>query len=82
MLYTDLIDLARLCVKRARLASNSAVADRLMQLAKEYQGRAAELAGGELPDIGEALSLAPDGVQQQQQPQDLEKGKGPKKDGG
>jgi hypothetical protein len=43
-----------------------------MRSAKEYQGRAAALAGGALPDIDEELPLVPDGVtqhQQQEQPQ-------------
>jgi hypothetical protein len=57
-----------------------------MQLAKEYQGRAAELAGGQLPDIGdEAAPVVPDFtqpiVQQQQQPQDPEEGEDPKPKG-
>jgi hypothetical protein len=53
MLYTDLVDLARLCLKRARLTSSPAMADRLMQVAKEFQERAADLAGGQLLDIEE-----------------------------
>ena len=63
MLYNDLVDLARLCLKRAREASSREAAERLMELAKEYQGRVAELAGGQLPDIGEALPLVPDSAQ-------------------
>jgi hypothetical protein len=46
----------------------------MMQLAKEYLARAAELAGGQLPEVGEVPApVAPGfnqpGVQQQQQPQ-------------
>jgi hypothetical protein len=81
MLYTDLVDLARL--KRARLAESPAAADRLMRLAKEYQGRAAELVGGQLPDIGEGLPLGPrEQGQDQEQPQDEGERKDPKTDRG
>jgi hypothetical protein len=53
VLYDDLVELARLCVRRARAATTQAAASVLMWLAKDYQGRAAALRGGELPDIGE-----------------------------
>ncbi|MGP0089611.1 MAG: hypothetical protein ACLPKB_06585 [Xanthobacteraceae bacterium] len=51
--YDDLVNLARICIKQAREATDQPVSARLMLLAKEYQERAAELDKGKLPDIGE-----------------------------
>jgi hypothetical protein len=38
----DLVELARICVKHSRASPYPEVAARLMRMAKEYQGRAAE----------------------------------------
>jgi hypothetical protein len=51
--YNDLVELARICLRQARLTANPAVADELRQMAKDYQRRAAVLNGGRRPDIGE-----------------------------
>jgi hypothetical protein len=51
--YNDLVELARICLRQARLTANPAVADELRQMAKDYQRRAAVLNGGRCPDIGE-----------------------------
>jgi hypothetical protein len=51
--YSDLVELARICVEHARAAKNFEVPAELKHIAKEYQQRAAELNGGELPYIGE-----------------------------
>jgi hypothetical protein len=79
VLYDDLVELARLCVKQARSTTSKVAADVLMRLAKDYQARAVELRAGELPDIGEWLAPFPlatpqPAVQQQQQPQKDEHG--------
>jgi hypothetical protein len=50
--YKDLVELARICVEHARAAKNFEAAAALKRIAKEYQQRAAELNGGELPYIG------------------------------
>jgi len=44
--YKDLIELAKICARQARAASNPAVAEELRRLAREYQKRA-----GVQPDI-------------------------------
>jgi hypothetical protein len=51
--YDDLVKLARTCARQAREMTNPSVRTELMRMAKHYQFRAAELAGGKLPDIGE-----------------------------
>jgi nitrate reductase assembly molybdenum cofactor insertion protein NarJ len=50
--YTDLVELAKICARQARTTSNREVAQELRRLAKEYQKKAADLDGEELPDIG------------------------------
>ena len=52
---TDLVELARLCVRNARITMNSEVADELWRMAKEYQAQAAKL--GDFPDIGDEPPL-------------------------
>jgi hypothetical protein len=49
--YADLVDLAKICLRRSRLAPNDKIAAELKRLAKEYQKQAAELSAGKLPDI-------------------------------
>jgi hypothetical protein len=52
--YQELIELARNCMRQARLGSTKEVTETLRQMAKEYQDRAAKLDHlGKLPDIGE-----------------------------
>jgi hypothetical protein len=65
--YSDLMALARLCLRQAITAHTPAAAEELRRLAKGYEDRAASL--------GEGTSLPPNaqppshGIQQQQQPQ-------------
>ncbi len=54
--YEDLVELARLCVRNARITTNIEVADELWRMAKEYQAKAAIL--GDFPDIGDESSLS------------------------
>jgi hypothetical protein len=49
--YGDLLRFARNCMRHARTATTARVAEQLTRLASEYQGKAAELNGGELPKI-------------------------------
>jgi hypothetical protein len=51
--YNDLVEVARLCLLEARKCVTKEAAEELRQIAKEYQAKAAELNGGELPNIGE-----------------------------
>jgi hypothetical protein len=49
--YEDLLELARICARNARLPGTTrAVAAELWKMAKDYQARAAQLNGGNLPD--------------------------------
>jgi hypothetical protein len=49
----DLVELARVCLKQARVSENPVVVAELTHLAKGYQVRAASMDNGKLPDIGE-----------------------------
>jgi hypothetical protein len=65
--YSDLMALARLCLRQASTARTPAAADELRRLAKEYEDRAASLGeGAQLPSNAQAPSPV---AQQQQQPQ-------------
>jgi hypothetical protein len=65
--YSDLMALARLCLRQASTARTPAAADELRRLAKEYEERAASLGeGAPLPSNAQAPSPV---AQQQQQPQ-------------
>jgi hypothetical protein len=65
--YSDLMALARLCLRQASTARTPAAADELRRLAREYEGRAASLGEGPpLPFNAQAHSPV---AQQQQQPQ-------------
>jgi hypothetical protein len=44
--YSDLMALARLCLRQASTARTPAAADELRRLAREYEGRAASLGEG------------------------------------
>jgi hypothetical protein len=52
-IYDDLVELARICLKQARVAKNPSVSAELRHLAKGYQVRAALMDKGRLPDIGD-----------------------------
>ena len=49
--YSDMVELAKICARQARAASNPEVAQELRRLARDYQKRAADLDGGVQPDI-------------------------------
>ena len=49
--YRDMVELAKICARQARVASNPEVAQELRRLAQEYQKKAADLDGGVLPEI-------------------------------
>jgi hypothetical protein len=51
--YDVLVELARICLRQAIEAKNPSVSAELRHLAKGYQIRAASMAKGRLPDIGE-----------------------------
>jgi hypothetical protein len=51
--YGDLVELARICLKRSHEAKNAVVSAELRHMAKGYQVRAATMDHGRLPDIGE-----------------------------
>jgi hypothetical protein len=51
--FADLVQLARICMRQARIAQSRDVADVLRQMAAEYQDKAAKLRDGAVPDIGE-----------------------------
>ena len=52
--YDELVDLARLCARNARIATSREVADELWRMAKEYQSQAAKIDGSAVPEIGDA----------------------------
>ncbi len=56
MKHIQLVELARLCANQARAATAKDVAATLWRMAREYQGKAARLDSGNLPDIGEKPS--------------------------
>ena len=51
LIYEDLVELARMCARDARITTTREVADELWRMAKEYQAQAAEL--GDFPEIGD-----------------------------
>jgi hypothetical protein len=51
--YSELVELACLCLKQAHITMNPILRVELRRLAKEYQESAAKLDDGKLPDIGE-----------------------------
>jgi hypothetical protein len=51
--FADLVQLARICLRQARIARTPEVADAFRQMAEEYQEKAANLDDGEAPDIDE-----------------------------
>ena len=55
LIYQDLVELARMCARNARITTNRDVADELWRMAKEYQAKAAEM--GDYPEIGDEAPL-------------------------
>jgi hypothetical protein len=54
--FADLVQLARICLRQARIARTPEVADAFRQMAEEYQEKAANLNDGDAIDIdGEFL---------------------------
>jgi hypothetical protein len=51
--YDELVELARMCRRQARMAQTNGVAPALLRMAHEYQQRAAKLDSGKLPEIGD-----------------------------
>jgi len=49
--FADLVQLARICMRQARIARSPEVADALRQMAEEYQDKAANLSDGAVSDI-------------------------------
>jgi hypothetical protein len=49
--YDELVELASLCARNARIATSRDVADELWRMAREYQEQAARL--GEAPELGD-----------------------------
>ena len=50
--YDELVELARMCWRQARVAQTNGLAPELMRMAHEYQQKAANLDSGKLPEIG------------------------------
>jgi hypothetical protein len=55
LIYEDLVELARMCARNARITTSRDVADELWRMAKEYQAQAAEM--GDFPEIGDEPPL-------------------------
>jgi hypothetical protein len=51
--YSEVLELAMMSARNARLASTKQVARELWKIAQEYQAAAAKLDNGRMPDIGE-----------------------------
>ena len=51
--YEDLTELANICARHARCATNEAVAIVLSKMAQEYQAEAAKLDSGKSREVGE-----------------------------
>jgi hypothetical protein len=49
--YNDLMELARICLKQARQATDPALGKELLSMAREYQQRSAKRDGGEIIDM-------------------------------
>jgi hypothetical protein len=50
--YDELVELARICWRQARVAQTNGLAPELLRMAHEYQQKAAKLDRGKLPEIG------------------------------
>jgi len=53
--FADLVQLARICLRQARISRTPEVAHAFQQMAEEYQEKAANLNDSEAPDIDERL---------------------------
>jgi hypothetical protein len=78
--YSDLIELARLCLLRATVARTPAAANELRWMAKEYQDRADALLKEQRPGtadgaLGRPAPEAPSRTAQQQQQPQVEQGR-------
>jgi len=51
--FADLVQLARICLRQARISRTPEVAHAFRQMAQEYQEKAANLNDGEAPGIDE-----------------------------
>ena len=51
--HEDLAELAKICARHARGATNKDVATALWKMAEDYQSEAVKLDSGKSPDIGE-----------------------------
>jgi hypothetical protein len=51
--YKDLVELANICARHSRDATNKDVAAVLWKMAEDYQSEAMKLDRGKSPDIGE-----------------------------
>ena len=51
--YEDFVELAKICARHARGATNKDVASILRRMAEDYQSEAVKLDSGKSPDIGE-----------------------------
>jgi hypothetical protein len=67
--FDDLIELARLCLKRAVATSNPIAAVQLRRMADDYQARADALDEARTPDMVPIPESSPPAAQPQQQPQ-------------
>lgn len=53
--FADLVQLARICLRQARISRTPEVADAFRQMAEEYQEKATNLDDGRALDIDEQL---------------------------
>jgi len=53
--FADLVQLARICMRQARISRTPEVAHAFRQMAEEYQEKAANLNDGDAPDINKWL---------------------------
>ncbi len=51
--YDEMVELARICSRQARLTQSDEVARLFQKMAREFQEAAAKLDSGKLPDLGE-----------------------------
>jgi hypothetical protein len=51
--YEDLVELATICARHARAATDSSVASVLLEMAKEYQAEAAKFDGSKAHEVVE-----------------------------
>ena len=51
--HEDLAELAKICARHARVATNKDVASALWKMAEDYQSEAAKLDSAKSPDIGQ-----------------------------